>query len=159
MGTPANPAAAAGNVKLLREYGVYLKVEKGLRPNTCESYLRDLEQFAEFCERKGNGVLVSATQQDVSGFMAERRANGVEGRSVARGLSGIRGFYRWMLLDKRVAHDPTVNVESPASWKVLPKSISEQGVREMLGSAEAAALFRVNALDAAVKDVLEHGVR
>ena len=44
---------------------------------------------------------------------------GVEARSVARTLSGLRGFYRWLLLDKRVSHDPTVNVESPASWKVL----------------------------------------
>ncbi len=129
----------AGNVRLLREFGVYLRVEKGLRPNSCESYLRDLEQFAEFCERKGDGVLVSATQEDVSGFMRERRANGVDSRSIARALSGVRGFYRWLLMDKRIGHDPTVNVESPASWKVLPKSMSEGEVVGMLGSKEAAA--------------------
>ncbi len=58
---------------------------------------------------------------------------------MARALSGMRGFYRWLLMDKRIAEDPTVNVESPASWKVLPKSLSEADVREMLERTEAAA--------------------
>ena len=128
----------AGNVRLVREFADYLRVEKGLRPNSCEAYVRDLEQFAE-CIEKRNGVLLSATPDDVRGFMAERVANGVESRSLARSLSGLRGFYRWLLLDKRVTQDPTVNVESPASWKVLPKSLAETEVAAMLERTGAAA--------------------
>jgi integrase/recombinase XerD len=63
----------------------------------------------------------------------------VESRSIARKLSCVRGFYRWLLMDKRVAHDPTVNIESPASWKVLPKSLAESEVAEMLERAGVAA--------------------
>jgi integrase/recombinase XerD len=131
-------SSGAGNVAVVREYGAFLRVEKGLRPNSVEAYLKDLEQFAEFIERT-NGVLVSASQADVSGFMEDRRAHGKESRTIARQLSGLRGFYRWLLMDKRVAHDPTVNVETPASWKVLPKSLAETEVAGMLERTGVAA--------------------
>src|SRR5271163_841585 len=113
-----------GNVRVVREFCAYLRVEKGMRAATCEAYRRDLEQLAEHVEGR-NGLLVGATQEDVRGFMEGLRANGVEGRSIARKVSAMRGFFRWLLLDKRIEHDPTVNVESPASWKVLPKSLAE----------------------------------
>ncbi|MDE1175275.1 MAG: site-specific tyrosine recombinase XerD [Edaphobacter sp.] len=127
-----------GNVATIREYMTYLRVEKGMRPATCEAYQRDLEQFAEHIE-KHNGVLASASQDDVSSFMQGLRANGVESRSIARKLSALRGFYRWLLMDKKITHDPTVNVESPASWKVLPKSLAESEMTEMLDRTGAAA--------------------
>ncbi len=132
---------ATGNVRVVREYMAYLRVEKGLRPASCEAYQRDLEQFAEHVEGH-DGLLLSATQADVSGFMEGLRGHGVDSRSIARKLSCLRGFYRWLLMDKKIAHDPTVNVESPASWKVLPKSLAEGEVGEMLertGVAAAAA--------------------
>ena len=125
-------------MQMAREYGAYLRVEKGSRPATVEAYLRDLEQFAEHVEGR-DGVLVGATQADVSGFMERMRANGVESRTIAKKLSALRGFYRWLLLDGRMERDPTVNVETPASWKVLPKSLPEVDVREMLERTGAAA--------------------
>jgi integrase/recombinase XerD len=54
-------------------------------------------------------------------------------------LSALRGFYRWLLMDKRIKHDPTVNIETPSSWKVLPKSLAEDEVGEMLERTGAAA--------------------
>jgi integrase/recombinase XerD len=67
------------------------------------------------------------------------RGHGVESRSIARKLSCLRGFYRWLLMDKRIQHDPTVNVETPASWKILPKSLAESEVGEMLEKTGVAA--------------------
>jgi len=130
--------AAASDVGLLREYVTHLRVEKGLRPLSVEAYHRDLESFAEFLEGESR-TLGAARQEDVSGFMRHLREHGVESRSVARKLSCLRGFYRWMLKDKRIQHDPTVNIESPSSWKVLPKSLAEGDVREMLERTGAAA--------------------
>lgn len=129
---------ATGNVQLVREYMAYLRVEKGLRPASCEAYEKDLEQFAEHVEGR-DGLLLTARQADVSGFMEGLRGHGVDPRSIARKLSCLRGFYRWLLMDKRIAHDPIVNVESPASWKVLPKSLAEGEVGEMLGRTGVAA--------------------
>ena len=124
---------------LLREYMGHLRVERGLRPLSCEAYLRDLEMFAEFLEGGGSAGLLEVEQEDVSGFMQNLREHGVQSRSIARKLSCVRGFYRWLLKDKRVKRDPTVNIESPASWKVLPKSLAESEVEEMLEKTGAAA--------------------
>src|SRR6202522_4621869 len=129
---------AGGNVRTVREFVAYLRVEKGLRPASCEAYRRDLEQFAEHVEGR-DGLLAGATQADVSGFMEGLRGHGVESRSIARKLSCLRGFYRWLLMDKRIGHDPTVNIETPSSWKVLPKSLAESEVAEMLERTGAAA--------------------
>jgi integrase/recombinase XerD len=128
----------AGNLSLLRDYQTYLRVEKGLRPLTCEAYDSDLKTFAEFIESR-HGVLLTADQQDVAAFLVHLRSHGIESRSAARKLSCLRGFYKWLLLDRRIHHDPTVNIESPKAWKVLPKSIAEPEVAEMLERAAMAA--------------------
>jgi integrase/recombinase XerD len=127
-----------GKVGVLREFAGHLRVERGLRPLSCEAYRRDLEMFAEFLEKR-DGTLLTAGQADVSAFMQDLREKGVQSRSIARKLSCWRGFYKWLLMDKRVKADPTVNIESPASWKVLPKSLSEGEVAEMLERTGAAA--------------------
>ncbi|HEX9201946.1 MAG TPA: tyrosine recombinase [Acidobacteriaceae bacterium] len=128
----------AGNARIVREYLAYLRVEKGMRPATCEAYACDLEQFAEQLEQRA-GLLQTASEGDVTGFMAHLRGNLVDSRSIARKLSCLRGFYRWLLLDKRIAHDPTVTIETPATWKVLPKSLAESEVSEMLDRSASAA--------------------
>src|SRR5580698_3826637 len=126
------------NQGLLKEYQVYLRVEKGLRPLTCEAYLGDLRTFAEFIEGR-DGVLLTAVQEDVAGFLEHLREHDIDSRSAGRKLSCLRGFYKWLLLDRRIHHDPTVNVESPKAWKVLPKSLAEPEVMEMLERAGKAA--------------------
>jgi len=144
---------AVSDVVLVREYRTHLKVERGLRPLSCEAYQRDLEQFAEFLEGRG-GTLMAARQEDVAGWMKDKREHAVESRSIARKLSCLRGFYRWLLKDKRVGHDPTVNIESPASWKVLPKSLAESEVGEMLEVTGVAA----RAADASGAALRDHAI-
>jgi integrase/recombinase XerD len=126
------------NAELIREYLVYLRIEKGLRPLTCEAYECDLSQFAEYLE-SANATLATARQQHVSGFLDHLHKHGVESRSAARKLSCLRGFYRWLLLDKRIQRDPTVNLESLSTWKVLPKSLAESEVASMMEAAGVAA--------------------
>src|ERR1700739_4571180 len=115
------------NLALLRDYQSYLRVEKGLRPLTCEAYLGDLRTFAEFLEKR-NGVLLTSVEADVVAFLEHLRQHGIDSRTAARKLSCLRGFYKWLLLDRRIHHDPTVNIESPKSWKGLPNSRAEPGV-------------------------------
>ncbi len=128
----------ARNLSLLKEYHAYLGVEKGLRPLTCEAYLSDLRIFAEYLEGR-DGVLLRASQDDVAGFLEHLRDHGIDARSIARKLSCLRGFYKWLLMDRRLDRDPTVNIESPKAWKVLPKSLAEPEVAEMLERAGMAA--------------------
>jgi integrase/recombinase XerD len=138
---------------MVREYCDFLRVEKGLRPASCAAYAVDLEQFAEHVEQR-DALLLTATQADMSAFMERLRANHVESRSIARKLSALRGFYRWLLMDKKIGYDPTVNIETPASWKVLPKSLAESEVAEMLERTGVAA----RAADADALALRDHAI-
>jgi integrase/recombinase XerD len=145
------------DVRVVQEYANYLRVEKGLRPLSCEAYQRDLEQLAEFLERT-NGTLMTGTQAGISAFMEELRRNRNESRSIARKLSCWRGFYRWLLKDKRIAKDPTVNLESPSAWKVLPKSLAESEVSEMLERTGMTALHPENKKNADARALRDHAI-
>jgi integrase/recombinase XerD len=151
---------AKNNLSLLHDYQAYLRVEKGLRPLTCEAYDSDLKTFAEFLEKR-HGTLLTAAQEDVAAFLENLRTHGADSRSVSRKLSCLRGFYKWLLLDRRIHHDPTVNIESPKTWKVLPKSLAEPEVKQMLERAEIAAIHpqaRATALrDRAILELLYAG--
>jgi integrase/recombinase XerD len=119
-----------------------------------------LKTFAEFLEGR-HGVLVTAAQGDVAGFLEHLRSHGIDSRSAARKLSCIRGLYKWLLLDRRIHHDPTLNIESPKAWKVLPKALAESEVSTMLQVAAMAAHHpqaRATALrDSAVLELLYAG--
>jgi len=150
----------ARNLPILKEYQAYLRVEKGLRPLTCEAYDGDLKTFAEFLEGR-NGVLLTALHEDIAAFLENLRTHGIDDRSRARKVSCLRGFYKWLLLDRRIDYDPTVKIESPKAWKVLPKSLAESEVSEMMDQAGIKAVHpqaRATALrDHAILELLYAG--
>lgn len=126
------------NQRTVRGFLDYLKVEKGLAALTVSAYLTDLEQFAEFLEARRRD-LTAARRDDVRGFLGQLFANGVRDRSVARKLSTLRHFYKFLLLDRIVKHDPTLEIDSPRQWKVLPKSLAGSEINAMVESKSAAS--------------------
>ena len=128
----------------------YLKVEKGLAPLTISAYTSDIGQFAEYLA-KGKGTLTSARRNDVRDFIRELFSNQVDGRSVGRKLSALRHLYRYLLLDKVIEHDPTLNIDSPKQWKVLPKALAPSEMETVLASPKAAS-NRKQAQAIAVRD-------
>ena len=124
--------------QLVREYVDYLRIERGLRPLTCTSCRDDLLQFAEHLEAT-NSTLLLAGHADAAAWMRHLQMHDRSARSIARKLSCLRGFYRWLLLDARIVGDPTINIESPSTWKVLPKSHAESEVVAMLDRTGTAA--------------------
>jgi len=112
----------------------YLKVEKGLAALSVSSYRSDLIQFAEFLETRRR-TLAQARREDVRGFLSQLFSNSVKDRSVARKLSTLRHFYKYLLLDRVIKHDPTLEIDSPRQWKVLPKSLARTEVEDMIKSA------------------------
>jgi len=119
----------------------YLKVEKGLAPLTVAAYERDLLQFAQHLG-KHRRSLTQARRQDVQGFLGRLFADGLDGRSVARKLSALRHFYKYLLLDRHIREDPTLNLDTPRQWKVLPKSLSRTQAKQMIEGEEPPAKRR-----------------
>jgi integrase/recombinase XerD len=114
----------------------YLRIEKGLAPNSISAYTTDILQFAEFLEKRKR-LLLTARRNDVREFLQQLFSHQVDGRSVGRKLSALRHLYRYLLLDQRIEHDPTLNIESPRQWKVLPKSLARDEVESTLASPAA----------------------
>ena len=125
--------ASQANSRVLSGFLDYLRIEKGLAPLSISAYTTDIGQFAEFLE-KGKRILLTARRSDVREFLQQLFSHQVDGRSVGRKLSALRHLYRYLLLDKRIDHDPTLNIESPRQWKVLPKSLARDEVESTLAS-------------------------
>src|SRR5690348_479502 len=125
----------AAHDKLIKSFLAYLKVEKGLAALTGEAYERDLVQFAEFLEGRRR-ELVRAKREDVRAFLSQLFSRGVKDRSVARKLSALKHFYKYLLLDRVVKHDPTLEIDSPRQWKILPKSLARSEIESMLETVE-----------------------
>jgi integrase/recombinase XerD len=111
----------------------YLQIEKGLAPLSIAAYKTDIRQFAGFLE-KHKRTLLNAQRNHVREFIQQLFGHAVDGRSVGRKLSALRHLYRYLLLDKMVAHDPTLNIDSPKQWKVLPKALARDEMNAMLSS-------------------------
>jgi integrase/recombinase XerD len=122
--------------RALASFATYLRVEKGLAPLTVSSYAGDLRLWSEFLARRDKTVL-EATREDLKALLQELLSNGMDSRSVARRLSALRHFYRYLLLDKRIERDPTLEIDTPKQWKVLPKALSEDEVSALLESPTA----------------------
>jgi integrase/recombinase XerD len=119
------------NVRIVPSFIDYLKVEKGLGALTVSAYTGDLTQFAAFLDRNKR-TLLNARKDDVRGFLQQLFSNSVDGRSVARKLSALRHLYRFLLLDKRIDRDPTLNIPLPKQWKILPKALGRDEIEKML---------------------------
>jgi integrase/recombinase XerD len=128
---------AESNSRVLSGFLDYLRIEKGLAPLSISAYSTDIYQFAEFLEKRKR-VLLTARRSDVREFLQQLFSNQVDGRSVGRKLSAFRHLYRFLLLDKKIEHDPTLNIESPSQWKVLPKALA----RDEMEATLAAPLMR-----------------
>jgi integrase/recombinase XerD len=123
--------ASDPNLRLVTSFLDYLKVEKGLAPLTVQAYESDLEQYSQFLLKRKRG-LRDARRQDVRDFLNALLSKGVDGRSVARKLSALRHFYKYLLLDRFIQADPTLNIDTPRQWKVLPKSLAKDEVEQLL---------------------------
>jgi integrase/recombinase XerD len=154
----AMPSAA--NAGTLSAFLDYLRVERGSAKLTIAAYSSDLAQFASFLEKR-HQVLTGARREDVQDFIQELFSNSLDGRSVGRKISAIRHLYRYLLLDGRIDKDPTLNIDSPKQWKVLPKSLSRDEVEATLAGTRPrneTALAEALALrDRAILEVLYAG--
>jgi len=114
----------------------YLRIEKGLALLTISAYTSDIGQFAEFLEER-KCSLNNARREDVKDFIQQLFGNAMDGRSVGRKLSALRHLYRYLLLDKKISYDPTLNIDSPKQWKVLPKSLAHAEIESVLQAPRA----------------------
>lgn len=125
--------ASEANARVLSGFLDYLRIEKGLAALSIGAYTTDIGQFADFVEKRKRALL-TVRRTDVREFLQQLFSQQLDGRSVGRKLSALRHLYRYLLVDKKIDHDPTLNIESPRQWKVLPKSLARDEIEAMLAA-------------------------
>jgi len=109
----------------------FLSVEKGLSDNTILSYSRDLKKLFLFCNKE-KILCVKAKEADLVKFIHHMSRSGLSARSLARLMSSLKSFYRFLVLDGVIKKSPAANLPSPKSWFTLPKFLSVKEVEILL---------------------------
>ena len=123
--------AKAPSINILEHYKQYLKIEKSFSDNTCDAYVSDIERFKEYLN--GEQIdLLEVKEDDLHHFIADLHDVGIHPRSQARILSGIRAFYRFLVLDDYIQSDPTELIESPRLGKHLPEVLSLEEIDDII---------------------------
>jgi len=108
---------------MIDTYLDHLRVERRLAEHTLESYARDLAALAAFAAGAERTV-ESLDRAALELFVREQRERGLSPRSVARLVAAVRGFYRFLVLDRRLDRNPADDLRPPRAWPALPKFLS-----------------------------------
>ena len=121
--------------KIIIKYRQYLRLEKGLSDNTVEAYLADLDKLYAYLTLEGIHFL-DVTVGQLEQFAAGLHDIGIQPRSQARILSGIRSFYRFLVVDGFLDQDPTELLESPKLGLHLPEVLAVEEIDALLAAID-----------------------
>lgn len=107
---------------IIRKYHTYLKLERSLSPQTVEAYLDDLRKLIDFADGVEN--VLTFNSRDLESFFVQIRDLGIQARSQARIVSGVRSFYRFLLIEDLLTQDPSLLIEAPRLGQHLPEVLS-----------------------------------
>jgi integrase/recombinase XerD len=125
---------------MIDPYLEHLRVERRLAAHTLESYGRDLRALAAYAAGEGTRI-ESLDRQALEAFVRQQMAGGLSPRSVARAIAAIRGFYRFLVIDHRLDHNPADDLTPPKAWPALPHFLSIEDVDRLLAQPDVATAF------------------
>jgi integrase/recombinase XerD len=136
---------------MIDAYLDHLRVERRLADHTLESYARDLTALRAYAA--GDGRTVDALdRQALEQFVREQMTRGLSPRSVARAVATVRGFYRFLVLDRRLASSPADDLRPPRAWPALPKFLSLEEVDALIAQPDVST--RLGLRDRAMIELL-----
>jgi integrase/recombinase XerD len=116
-------------------YLTYLRDVRRVAANTVESYARDLAALATFAEKRGVPV-ETLERRDLEAFVRSLMTSGLSPRSVARAVACVRGFYRFVALERKAETSPADDLRAPRAWATLPKFLSLDDVDRLLAQPD-----------------------
>jgi integrase/recombinase XerD len=129
----------ANNAQLISDFIGYLRIERGAKENTIANYEHDVKDFSRWLSR----AFASALRTDLQRYIADSLQSGVSGRTVARRLSCLRHFFRFLLDEEEIKTNPTRNLPVPKCWKTVPRSLGLEDLEKMVahqGTSRAQSL-------------------
>jgi len=120
------------NAQLIADFVAYLQIERGAKENTVGSYRHDCSDFAGWL---GKPVIL-ALRADLQKYMSASLESGISGRTVARRLSVLRHFYRFLIDEEEIENNPARSLPVPKCWKTVPRSLSLGDLDKMIVHAD-----------------------
>lgn len=118
--------------ELIAAFLDYLSVERGLSHNTIVSYQGDLNAYIDFLAHSHIDGFIKITKNDITNFMFREKDKGVSINSIARRLTAIKMFHRFLVRERILKSDPSTLLESPRLWKKIPDTLSLNEVDALL---------------------------
>jgi len=118
-------------------FETYLKLERSLSENSVAAYLRDLDKLIDFVEKRfGNLKPTDLTKHHLSEFISETGAGNISSRSQARLISGIRAFFKYLLIEDVISENPASTLETPRLERKLPVVLSVSEIERLLNTID-----------------------
>jgi len=119
----------------IRAFLVWSRMEKGLSRNSLEAYAADLAGFREFAEpATSDGQYPNA--EVLIRYLNSLYKNDLSSRSIARHLSAVRSFFRFLLTEGLISSDPTEHLSSPKQWSTIPKFLNREQIEKLIGAPD-----------------------
>jgi len=116
---------------LTKEFITFIQVEKGLARHTLESYTRDLARLHSWAA-KTNKPVSNLSRSDLRKWIASLSRDGLAPTSVARAVSAARGFFKFLMIDGHITHNPAEDLDTPQRFNYLPKFLTEDEINSLL---------------------------
>ena len=120
----------------LAVYVDHLRVERGLSPNSRAAYHRDLIKLVDYLSARGTTEPAAVDRDHLLSFLVHLRDTGLSNRSVARHVSAVRGFFRFLLSDEFIQDDPAETLSAPSWGRRLPRTITLDEVEALIAAPD-----------------------
>jgi integrase/recombinase XerD len=120
---------------MIDAYLDHLRVERRLAGHTLESYARDLSALAAFADETGRQA-EALDRASLEEFVRRQMTRGLSPRSVARAVAAVRGFYRFLVIDRQLDRNPADDLRPPRAWPALPKFLSLEEVDRLIAQPD-----------------------
>lgn len=118
-------------------FAAYLKLERSLSPNSIEAYLRDVDKLRQFFETHGMSVSpLRVESEHLKGLLKWVNELGMEARSQARMISGLKAFYKYLLLENVLQADPTEQIDAPRLGRKLPDTLDMEDIDRLIAAID-----------------------
>ena len=119
----------------IKEFKYYLKVERSLADNSVNAYIRDIRKLADFCSKiKVDELNISVNE--IREFIADLNSKNISARSQARIISGVKAFFKYLIIEDYLTNDPTMLIENPKIGLKLPEVLSVGEIELIISSID-----------------------
>jgi len=119
----------------IKEFKTYLRIERSLSENTIDSYIRDVKKLSYFAEKINKSEL-KLNKSDIKDFIKEINEDEISARTQSRIISGIKAFYKYLILEDYIKINPTELIESPKIGMKLPDTLSVHEIDSLLSAID-----------------------